>query len=472
MEVDPEFTKYLEYLKALPEAEKKKHRDSILAEAGIKPLEDNKSDQPCDDSRNKEALEAGTRDRMPVSLTYNPETCWHPPTEPCGICTICGECREFWRDETYEVCTECCDKACWCCGITEDLKFGLCGLCSLRYDLDGICADCHRGNVELNETGVCPDCSAGVKSSTPVATTEGADDQERWWRVSRKGGITSTTSKTAPERTKTSSAAPNRRGLAKVAGMRELKALLKKDVVQAFRNPDLFSRYGLSIPHGILLFGPPGCGKTYIARQLAEELGCAFIESRQSDFASIYIHGSAIQIRKLFDTAEKSSPSVLFIDEFEGMVPSRAGLGSHQQHKSEEVNEFLSQLNECGRKKILVIAATNEPEKIDTAILRTGRMDKLIYVSPPDAAARVELLRFHLSNRPTDSGLDFWGLATILDGYSASDIRFLVDEAARKALDRKTELSTELIIEALRGVPPSISEDVQERFRSFGSRGN
>jgi hypothetical protein len=183
--------------------------------------------------------------------------------------------------------------------------------------------------------------------------------------LSRHSGMT----KAEPKPVDAFRAGANLHGLAKVAGMRELKALLEKDVVHAFRNPDLFRRYRLSIPHGILLFGPPGCGKTYIARQLAEELGCTFIESRQSDVASIYIHGSSIQIRNLFETAEKSAPSVLFIDEFEGMVPSRAGLGAHQQYKSEEVNEFLSQLNECGRKKILVVAASNEPEKIDTAIL-------------------------------------------------------------------------------------------------------
>jgi transitional endoplasmic reticulum ATPase len=260
-------------------------------------------------------------------------------------------------------------------------------------------------------------------------------------------------------------------GLAKVAGMQELKTFLVKDVVRPFREPEKFKRYGLSIPHGILLFGPPGCGKTYLACQLAQELGCTFIKASGSDIGSPFIHQSAIQIRELFERAEKAAPSVLFIDEFEGMVPQRAGLGSHQQYKSEEVNEFLLHLNDCAEKNILVIAATNEPETIDAAVLRPGRMDKHVYVSPPDAEARFEMLRFHLSGRPTEARMDLHGIAAILEGYSPSEIRLLVDEAAREALEEGSEISTDMIMTALGRVPPSITEEVVERYRAFRTRG-
>lgn len=161
-------------------------------------------------------------------------------------------------------------------------------------------------------------------------------------------------------------------GLEKVAGMLELKNLLWKDVIRPLRDPAPFKRYGLTIPNGILLFGPPGCGKTYIARQLAEELGFAFIELIPSEVASPYIHDSVLRIRAIFEKAEGEAPSVIFIDEFEALVPSRADLGGHQQYKSEEVNEFLAHLNSCADKKVLIVAATNEPQKIDAAILRTG----------------------------------------------------------------------------------------------------
>jgi hypothetical protein len=187
-----------------------------------------------------------------------------------------------------------------------------------------------------------------------------------------------------------------RQGLDNVAGMHILKELLVREVVEPIRNPEPYLRYGLSIPNGILLFGPPGCGKTYIARQLAEELGHFFLELIPSELASPYIHQSVIKIREVFSSAAEHAPSVLFIDEFEALVPSRAELGGHQQYKSEEVNEFLAHLNECAQKKIFVIAATNEPHKIDAAVRRTGRLDKLIYVGPPDEEARREMLLLHL----------------------------------------------------------------------------
>jgi len=223
-----------------------------------------------------------------------------------------------------------------------------------------------------------------------------------------------------PERVEHPPAPSGARGMAKVAGMRELKDLLQREVIKPLRDPEPFRKYGLTVPNGILLYGPPGCGKTYIARQLAEELNQYFVEIIPSEVASPYVHQSVLRIRELFDTAAEHAPSVVFIDEFEALVPSRAGLGGHQQYKSEEVNEFLAHLNSCAAKQIFVIAATNEPQKIDAAILRTGRLDKLIYVGPPDFDARAEMLRLHLAGRPAADSLDVNGLAQTLEGYSAS----------------------------------------------------
>jgi AAA+ superfamily predicted ATPase len=261
------------------------------------------------------------------------------------------------------------------------------------------------------------------------------------------------------------------KGLDKVAGMHVLKELLRREVVAPVRNPEPFRKYGLSIPNGILLYGPPGCGKTYIARLLAEELGHYFVEIIPSELASPFIHGSVIKIRDLFDTAAEHAPAVVFIDEFEALVPSRETLGGFQDYKSSEVNEFLAHLNGCSEKNIFIVAATNQPEKIDPAVRRTGRLDKLIYVGPPDEEARKEMLALHLEGRPLAKDFDLGSLAKATEFYSASDLRFLVDEAARYALSRNQDITYESFRSGMAKVQPSITPKTEARYQSIQQRG-
>jgi transitional endoplasmic reticulum ATPase len=261
------------------------------------------------------------------------------------------------------------------------------------------------------------------------------------------------------------------RGLSKVAGMADLKEQLIHEVIGPFRDPELYRRYRVSLPNGILFYGPPGCGKTYLARALAEELGWSFQYCRPSDVASPYIHDTVSKIRATFSAAIEKAPSIVFIDEFEAFVPARSALGGHQQYKAEEVNEFLANLDGCAERNVLVIAATNEPEKIDPAVRRSGRFDKLIFISPPDAEARAAMLDFHLQERPAESSLDTAGIAAVLEGYSASDVKLLVDEAARMALKRACLISTDIVLAALARVPASITVESMQRYREFQPRG-
>lgn len=269
---------------------------------------------------------------------------------------------------------------------------------------------------------------------------------------------------------KTTPTPPRKKGLAKVAGMDRLKTLLREEVIEPLRNPEPFRRYGLSIPNGVLLYGPPGCGKTFIAKKLAEEIDFYFLEIVPSEIASPYIHDSVIKIRDVFSRAEQNAPSLLFIDEFEAMVPSRSELGGTQQYKSEEVNEFLVHLNNSAAKRIFIIAATNEPEKIDSAIRRTGRLDKIIYVPPPDLVARLELLQMCLSGRP-HKDVNVSRFAGLLEGYSSSDIRNFVDDASRMALKAGQPIGDAHLEESLKRNPSSLTEEMISRYAGMQQRG-
>ena len=189
-------------------------------------------------------------------------------------------------------------------------------------------------------------------------------------------------------------------GFSCVAGMVDLKNILTRDVIQPITNPEKFKRFKVSIPNGILLYGPPGCGKTFIVRKLAEEINYYYIELTHSEIASPYIHDTTKKIGELFEKAKIHSPSIVFIDEIDGLIPKRDQVGLSGQYKQEEVNEFLNQLNDAGKNNILIIGATNRPEMLDTAILRSGRIDKRIFVPPPDYDARMELFHLYLSGRP------------------------------------------------------------------------
>ena len=267
-------------------------------------------------------------------------------------------------------------------------------------------------------------------------------------------------------------AKPVRRGLAAVAGMLKLKKLLVQEIIEPFNNPDKYLEFGLTVPNGILLFGPPGCGKTFIARQLAEELDFYYQEVIPSSVASSYVHGATKLIRQSFKRAERKAPSIVFIDEIDALVPARNRLMDFQQYKSEEVSEFLIQLNNCAEKNILVIGASNEPNKIDPASLRPGRFDKLIYVEPPDEEARTALLELYLENRPIVEGFGYRRLAKKLVGYSCSDLRLLVDEASRFAVNEDARYITELhFAKALKRIPSSIGPQELMQYRQFQGRG-
>lgn len=254
-------------------------------------------------------------------------------------------------------------------------------------------------------------------------------------------------------------------GFKDVAGMAELKEAITKSVLNILRNTEKAKKYKISIPNGMLLYGPPGCGKSFFAEKFAEESGYNFIYVKSSDLASIYVHGSQEKIGKLFDEARENAPTILCFDEFDALVPNRDNISNASQ--SGEVNEFLSQLNNCGQDGVFVIASTNRPQNIDKAVLRRGRIDKIVYLPIPDKEARSGIFQIHMADRPYEVGIDYDRLAELTEYYVASDIAYIVNEAARVALERDCNITQEILEDAIKQTSPSVSKKTIEEYEQI-----
>ena len=245
-------------------------------------------------------------------------------------------------------------------------------------------------------------------------------------------------------------------GFSAIAGMQGLKDTIQLDVIDALNDKERYAEYGLTIPNGMLLYGPPGCGKTFFAERMAEEIGFNFYQIKPSDIQSKWVNASQENIKNLFDEARKNAPSIIFIDELDAIVPNRNDSNINHMNTS-AVNEFLAQMNNCGDDGIFIIGATNRPNAIDPAILRAGRLDKVIYLPPPDFEAREMMFKLYLDKRPREVGLDYSELAKATENYVSSDIKFLCDEASRKALKMKSRITKEILLETIKNNRPSIS---------------
>jgi transitional endoplasmic reticulum ATPase len=260
-----------------------------------------------------------------------------------------------------------------------------------------------------------------------------------------------------------------KKGFAQIAGMKELKEQLKLDVIDALKNPQEYAEYGVTIPNGMLLYGPPGCGKTFFAKNFANEVGFNFVLTTPSTLQSRYINATRENVAKMFKEAEKNAPIVIFIDEIEVLLANRAN-SSGSEHSSmfnEAVNEMLAQMDRTGEKGIFVIGATNYPNLIDPAMLRTGRLDKKFYLPPPDFDARKEMFQMYLKNRPLDFGIDYDRLSKLTENYVSSDIEFLSNEAAKLALKTKSRISMEIIEQTIKSIKPSVSIQELEKFKEI-----
>ena len=252
-------------------------------------------------------------------------------------------------------------------------------------------------------------------------------------------------------------------GFAAVAGMEELKQQMREEVIEPLHNPEEYHRYGVTIPNGMLLYGPPGCGKTFFAKHFAEEVGFNFMCITPATLKSRYVNATQENIAKMFKEAEENAPTVIFIDEMNELVPNRDDGNVHEMSRS-AVNEMLAQMDRTGEKGIFIIGATNYPNMIDPAILRAGRLDKKYYIGVPDVQARMALFKLYLEKRPYDFGLDYHQLANMTQGYVSADIQLIVNDASRNALLQHSKITMQLLEAAISNTSPSLSENELRKY--------
>jgi AAA+ superfamily predicted ATPase len=227
--------------------------------------------------------------------------------------------------------------------------------------------------------------------------------------------------------------APGGLRLADVGGMEEVKERQVGAFLAPLRNPELRKLFGKSLRGGLLLYGPPGCGKTFIARAVAGELGASFMSVSLSDVLDMYIGQSEKNVHEVFRAARQKAPCVVFLDELDALGAKHSR--SHHSGLRNAVNQLLVELDgvEGDNEGVFVLAATNVPWDVDIALRRPGRLDRTLLVLPPDEPARESILRYHLKDRPIES-VDLGKLVKITEGFSGADLAHLCDSAAESAL--------------------------------------
>ncbi|MYY02725.1 MULTISPECIES: ATP-binding protein [unclassified Streptomyces] len=222
--------------------------------------------------------------------------------------------------------------------------------------------------------------------------------------------------------------------LADVGGMQDVKDRMEAAFLAPLRNPELRKLYGKSLRGGLLLYGPPGCGKTFLARAVAGELGAAFLSVSVNDVLDMWIGNSERNMHEIFETARRQAPCVLFLDELDALGAKRSRT-AHSGMRN-VVNQLLSELDgieSAANEGVFVLAATNVPWDVDNALRRPGRLDRTILVLPPDGPAREAILRYHLRDRPIEN-VDVAKLVKATDGLSGADLAHVCEAAAERAL--------------------------------------
>lgn len=219
-----------------------------------------------------------------------------------------------------------------------------------------------------------------------------------------------------------------------VGGMELVKKEIELKIIKPLQHPELYKAYGKKVGGGILLYGPPGCGKTYLAKATAGQVNARFISVGLSDILDMWVGNSEKNLHNIFELARENAPCVLFFDEIDALGASRSDM--KQSSGRHLINQFLQELDgvDNNNEGILIMGATNTPWHLDAAFRRPGRFDRILFVPPPDTAARESIFRLKLKNKPTDN-IDYATLAQKTESYSGADIEAAIDIAIEEKLE-------------------------------------
>jgi len=248
-----------------------------------------------------------------------------------------------------------------------------------------------------------------------------------------------------------------------VGGMDNIKEEIKIKIIHPLNNPDLFKAFGKKAGGGILLYGPPGCGKTYLAKATAGEINSKFINVGLDEVLDMWLGNSEKNLHHKFEVARKNNPCVLFFDEIDALGSKRNDL--KQSSSRHTINQFLKELDgvDSNNEGVLILGATNSPWHMDTAFLRPGRFDRIIFVPPPDEAAREIILQLHLKDKPVDN-INYKKIAQKTNELSGADLQQLIDVAVEEnlRLSMKTgkveAITTKNLLKALKNVRASTKD--------------
>lgn len=267
---------------------------------------------------------------------------------------------------------------------------------------------------------------------------------------------------------------PGQVGLADIGGLDDVKQVLTETVLWPIAYPDTFARLGVAPTRGVLLYGPPGCGKTYLVKALAHDGRANVLSVKGAELMSKWVGESEAGVRELFSRARGAAPSLIFLDELDALAPIRGAGASDDQVGDRVVAALLTEMDGIEQLRgVVVVAATNRPDMIDPALLRPGRLERLLYVPPPDQAARTAIFTSAAAHTPLDPVVDLTALAARTDGYSGADCAAVIRQAALAAMRRSMDapnVTSADIDAALAVVHPSLDAGQLAKLKEFAAR--